>query len=137
MVVDNVVASVAGHGRGQYVERERDPDVPLQATLPDQVTPRNDPIIQCGTRKHPISYHTDMDISNTTYIISNDTDMEISDSGSAKRKRTFRVFSTGTTGEPFRQLFTTLQSSISSADGIFLNHLSQDIRGTNSSAVWR
>ena len=24
-----------------------------------------------------------------------------------------------------------------SADGIFLNHLSQDIRGTNSSAVWR
>ena len=26
---------------------------------------------------------------------------------------------------------------IFSADGIFLNHLSQDIRGTNSSAVWR
>ena len=26
---------------------------------------------------------------------------------------------------------------IYSADGIFLNHLSQDIRGTNSSAVWR
>ena len=24
-----------------------------------------------------------------------------------------------------------------SADGVFLNHLSQDIRGTNNSAVWR
>ena len=64
-------------------------------------------------------------------------DMETSVRESVRRKRIYRASLTGTTGQDWRVALLKLKLFLISADGIFLNHLSQDIRGTNSSAVWR
>ena len=64
-------------------------------------------------------------------------DTETSVRESVRRKRIYRASLTGTTGQDWRVALLKLKLFLISADGIFLNHLSQDIRGTNSSAVWR
>ena len=70
-------------------------------------------------------------------------DTETSVRESVRRKRIYRASLTGTTGQESwlrtegLLCWNLILLFLISADGIFLNHLSQDIRGTNSSAVWR
>ena len=107
--------TVAWHGRHENGPEWDNPDVQVQAAFPDQV-------------------QRSLKTSRAKYFFSG---TETSDRGSVKKKKISRVSSTGTTGLRKSRLKKTCYFQIFSADGIFLNHLSQDIRGTNSSAVWR
>ena len=62
--------------------------------------------------------------------------METSDCVSVRMRRISSQFWTGTTGVLI-STGTDWFEWVPRVDAVFLDHLSQDIRGTNSSAVWR
>ena len=107
--------TVAWHGRHENGPEWDNPDVQVQASFPDQV-PRS-------------LNNQEQDIFSQTRRLPTE------DQPRRRRHPKYPQLVQQVLKDIALRSFLIFE--IISADGIFLNHLSQDIRGTNSSAVWR